>query len=185
MLSIGKLASMAEGPAATSQEKVQGESSKFNIEPPGAQVIFILAFNNSLDFMAIHHTLLQQFNEELGNPANFAVESRVRAITSARCVVPSDRPALQDVCFSRALPLSYSKSHSLQLFQRILRQFLQGNALTEEDAIDILSLKDNTEWPTDFVDALIILSNSRVRSHDLLYVDTDSLHRACQKGGKQ
>lgn len=105
MLSIGKLASMAEGPAATSQEKVQGESSKFNIEPPGAQVIFILAFNNSLDFMAIHHTLLQQFNKELGNPANFAVESRVRAITSARCVVPSDRPALQDVCFSRALSL--------------------------------------------------------------------------------
>jgi nuclear pore complex protein Nup133 len=54
-----------------------------------------------------------------------------------------------------------------QLFQRILRQFLQGNALTEEDAVDILSMKDNTEWPTDFMDALIIVLNSRVGSDRL------------------
>ena len=53
--------------------------------------------------MAIHNTLLEQFNEELGNPANFAVESRVRAITSARCFVPSDRPALQDVSLTQLL----------------------------------------------------------------------------------
>ena len=73
----------------------------------------------------------------------------------------------------------------MQLFQRILRQFLQGNALTEEDAVDILSLKDNTEWPTDFVDALIILSNSQVGSHSVTYVNTDSLYRVCQRVGKQ
>jgi nuclear pore complex protein Nup133 len=163
MLSIGKLASMAEGPAATSQEKVQG-SLKFETKPYGAHLLFINpAFNNSLDFMAIHHTLLEQFNEELGNPANFAVESRVRAITSARCVVPSDRPALQDVGLARLLRFP-RLTLPMQLFQRILRQFLQGNALTEADAVDILSLKDNTEWPTDFVDALIILSNSQVGS---------------------
>lgn len=103
MLSIGKLATMAEGPAATSQDKVQGKL-KFETKPQHTHGVLVLAFNNSLDFMAIHHTLLQQFNAELGNPANFAVESRVRAITSARCVVPSDRPALQDVRFTQPLP---------------------------------------------------------------------------------
>ncbi|KAF8580879.1 hypothetical protein K439DRAFT_263579 [Ramaria rubella] len=125
MLSIGKLASMAEGPSATPQDKMK-------------------AFNNALDFMAIHDTLLEQFSDELGNPPNFSIESRVRAISSVKCAVPSDRPALQD------------------LFQRILRQLLQGNALTEEEAVDLLSMKDNSARPTDFVDALIILSNSMV-----------------------
>lgn len=50
--------------------------------------------------MAIHDTLLEQFNEEFGDPAEFAIESRVQAITSAKCAIPSDRPALVDVRIS-------------------------------------------------------------------------------------
>ncbi|KAF8522246.1 Non-repetitive/WGA-negative nucleoporin C-terminal-domain-containing protein [Hysterangium stoloniferum] len=76
MLSIGKLATMAEGPAATPQDKVQGKST--------------------LD----------------------------------------------------------------SLFQRNVRKLLHGDALGEEDAVDILSMKDNTKHSCDFIDALNILLNS-------------------------
>ncbi|KIJ44042.1 hypothetical protein M422DRAFT_30592 [Sphaerobolus stellatus SS14] len=129
MLSLGKLAAMAQGPAETPKGKVRD-------------------FDTSLDFMAIHDTLLEQLNDGADAPASFALESRVRAIMSAKCAVPSDRPALQN------------------LFQRTLRSLLQGNALSEEDAVDLLSLKDNSESALDFVDALNIISNSHYIKED-------------------
>ena len=47
--------------------------------------------------MAIHDTLLEQLNEGGDAPASFALESRVTAITTAKCAIPTDRPALREV----------------------------------------------------------------------------------------
>ncbi|GJJ12103.1 hypothetical protein Clacol_006344 [Clathrus columnatus] len=119
VLSIGKLATMANGPAATPHNK-------------------LLAFDTALDFVAIHDSLLQQFMDQ-GYSTELAVDTRVKRLTATKCSIPSDRAALQGA---------------------ILQQLLQGKALSEEDAVDLLSMKDNTQYSSNFVDALNIISHS-------------------------
>lgn len=121
--------------------------------------------------MAIHDTLLEQFFEAGDAPAIYALESKVRAATLAKCTIPSDRQALQDVALINLSHVTLLISHYLsQVFKRILRKLLLGQTLSEEDAVDILSMKDNTETSSDFIDALNILIHSPVR-HVLLLIN--------------
>jgi cAMP phosphodiesterase len=56
---------------------------------------------------------------------------------------------------------------------------LQGKALSIEDAVDVLTLKDNTSTPEDFATALHLLARVQVRQHPkqltVLYVHVDHL----------
>ena len=49
-----------------------------------------------------------------------------------------------------------------QVFRQLLRQLLQGKALSPEDMADILSLKDNRSSPEDYATALQILARAQV-----------------------
>jgi len=48
-----------------------------------------------------------------------------------------------------------------QIFKQLLRQLLQGKALSDEELVDLLSLKDNDETLDDFYAALHILTKTK------------------------
>jgi len=48
-----------------------------------------------------------------------------------------------------------------QIFKQLLRQLLQGKALSDEELVDSLSLKDNDETLDDFYAALHILAKTK------------------------
>lgn len=48
-----------------------------------------------------------------------------------------------------------------QIFKQLLRQLLQGKALSDEELVDLLSLKDNDETLDDFYFALHILTKTK------------------------
>ena len=49
-----------------------------------------------------------------------------------------------------------------QIFRELVRALLQGKALPIEDAVDVLTLKDNTSTPEDFATALHLLARVQV-----------------------
>lgn len=86
----------------------------------------------------------------------------MKRLTAEKCHVPSDRAALQAVSLQVSYILSLWVLSRYQQFQKVLQRLLQGKALSEEDAVDILSMKDNTQHPSNFVDALNIIVQSSV-----------------------
>ena len=46
----------------------------------------------------------------------------------------------------------------MQVFKDLLRQLLQGRALSVEDIVDLLTLKDNTTSVEDYATALHLLA---------------------------
>lgn len=51
---------------------------------------------------------------------------------------------------------------SSQIFKDLLRQLLQGKALSIEDAVDLLTLKDNTESIENYATGLQLLNYAKV-----------------------
>lgn len=49
-----------------------------------------------------------------------------------------------------------------QVFKDLLRQLLQGKALSVEDVVDLLTLKDNTMSIEDYASSLHLLKNVKV-----------------------
>jgi ubiquinone/menaquinone biosynthesis C-methylase UbiE len=49
-----------------------------------------------------------------------------------------------------------------QIFKQCVRHLLQGKALSAEDVVDILTLKDNLDNTDDYATALHILARVRV-----------------------
>lgn len=160
MLSVGKLATMANGPAVTPQSKLSG-GSKYCVVSVLIDIDIFLAFNTALDFIAIHSSLLHQFTDQT-HPMESTVDSHVKRLTAEKCAISSDRPALQAVSFSGCIYIRFVFSTEDQQFQRILRQLLQGKVLSEEDAVDLLSMRNNTQHASNFVDALCIAAQSTV-----------------------
>ena len=51
---------------------------------------------------------------------------------------------------------------SSQIFKDLLRQLLQGKALSIEDTVDLLTLKDNAESLEDYTTSLQLLDYAKV-----------------------
>ena len=51
---------------------------------------------------------------------------------------------------------------SSQVFKDLLRQLLQGKALSIEDTVDLLTLKDNAESLEDYTTSLQLLNYAKV-----------------------
>ena len=49
-----------------------------------------------------------------------------------------------------------------QIVKDLLRQLLQGKALSVEDAVDLLTLKDNSDTVEDYATSLHLLTNLKV-----------------------
>ncbi|KAJ6502530.1 hypothetical protein C8R45DRAFT_622368 [Mycena sanguinolenta] len=98
-------------------------------------------FHNDLDFVSVHQALLDEFKPVLDSlRGRQSLEAQIDAI------VKSEASRLTD---QKALTL---------IFKDLVRQLLQGNALSMEDAVDVLTLKDNTTSVEDYTTALHLLA---------------------------
>ncbi|KAK0204765.1 hypothetical protein DFS33DRAFT_1322617 [Desarmillaria ectypa] len=99
------------------------------------------AFHDGLDFVSVHESLLEEFNAVLETlKGRQSLDSQTDAIIKQKASRLSDRPALT------------------RIFKDFVRNVLQGKVLSIEDAVDVLSLKDNNETLGDFAMALHLLA---------------------------
>ncbi|KAF7338280.1 Methyltransferase type 11 [Mycena venus] len=98
-------------------------------------------FHNDLDFVSVHQALLDEFK-----PVLDSLRSRQSLEAQVDAIVKSEASRLTD---QKALTL---------IFKDLVRQLLQGNALSMEDTVDVLTLKDNTTSVEDYTTALHLLA---------------------------
>ncbi|KAJ7046830.1 hypothetical protein C8F04DRAFT_1227029 [Mycena alexandri] len=98
-------------------------------------------FHNDLDFVSVHQRLLDEFKPVLDSlRARQSLDAQIDAI------VKSEASGLKD---QKALTF---------IFKDLVRKLLQGNALSMEDTVDVLTLKDNTTSVEDYTTALHLLA---------------------------
>ncbi|KAJ7685205.1 hypothetical protein DFH06DRAFT_34186 [Mycena polygramma] len=98
-------------------------------------------FHNDLDFVSVHQTLLDEFTPVLDSlRGRQSLEAQVDAIVKSEASRLSEQKALT------------------QIFKDLVRQLLQGNALSMEDTVDVLTLKDNLTSVEDYTTALHLLA---------------------------
>ena len=114
--------------------------------------------------MSVHESLLENLKTALATlRGKQPLETQIETITRAKVSGLLDRVALQNVrlLYDFLLP---TLTTPYQVFRQLVRQLLQGKALSPEDMADILSLKDNGPSPEDFATALQILARAQVSS---------------------
>ena len=114
--------------------------------------------------MSVHESLLENLKTALAPlRGKQPLETQIETITRAKVSGLLDRVALQNVrlLYDFLLP---TLTTPYQVFRQLVRQLLQGKALSPEDMADILSLKDNGPSPEDFATALQILARAQVSS---------------------
>ncbi|EIW51716.1 uncharacterized protein TRAVEDRAFT_136690 [Trametes versicolor FP-101664 SS1] len=101
------------------------------------------AFHDGLDFVSVHETLIDDLKSALASVrSRQSLEMQVETITQKKASNLSNRKALYNV------------------FKFLVRQLLQGKALSVEDMAEILSLKDNYERVEDYTTALHLLARA-------------------------
>ncbi|KAJ7111560.1 hypothetical protein C8R43DRAFT_1091558 [Mycena crocata] len=98
-------------------------------------------FHNDLDFVSVHEALLDEFK-----PVLESLRGRQSSEAQIDAIVKSEASRLSD---QKALTL---------IFKDLVRQLLQGNALSMEDTVDVLTLKDNMTSVEDYTTALHLLA---------------------------
>jgi len=102
-------------------------------------------FHDQLDFVSVHDSLLSDFKTALpSGRGKQSLDSQVDAIISVKA------PSVKE---TRSLA---------KCFKDILKQLLQGKALSVEDAVDLLSLKDNSNSLADYATALKLLVSADI-----------------------
>ncbi|KXN86872.1 hypothetical protein AN958_09467 [Leucoagaricus sp. SymC.cos] len=97
-------------------------------------------FHDELDFVSVHQALLEELRSALvGVRGRHSLESQIDTIVKAKAVGLAERKG------------------SLHVFKDLVRQLLQGKALSIEDAVDVLTLKDNDESAEDYATALQLI----------------------------
>ncbi|KAH9856929.1 Non-repetitive/WGA-negative nucleoporin C-terminal-domain-containing protein [Lenzites betulinus] len=101
------------------------------------------AFHDGLDFVSVHDTLIEDLKSALASVrTRQSLEMQVETITLKKAGNLSNRRALYNV------------------FKFLVRQLLQGKALSVEDMAEILSLKDNYGKVEDYVTSLHLLARA-------------------------
>lgn len=125
----------------------------------------LLAFHDELDFVGVHDGLVEEFRSVLiTNRVRQSLESQIEAIVRSKGIYLVERTAFLRVSIFdnyhdqfRDLKLSSS-----QIFKDLLRQLLQGKALSIEDTVDLLTLKDNGESLEDYATSFQLLNYAKV-----------------------
>ncbi|KAF5373775.1 hypothetical protein D9758_000587 [Tetrapyrgos nigripes] len=102
-------------------------------------------FHDDLDFVSVHQSLLDEFNSVLGNMrGRRSVETQLDTIVKERA---------SKLMRTREL---------VHIFKNFVRELLQGKVLSIEDAVDVLTLKDNVDTPGDYATALHLLARCQL-----------------------
>ncbi|KAF9454530.1 hypothetical protein P691DRAFT_655678 [Macrolepiota fuliginosa MF-IS2] len=104
-------------------------------------------FHDELDFISVHEALLEDFRSALaGIRGRVSLETQIDTIVKAKAIGLAERKGM------------------LHAFKDLVRQLLQGKALSIEDAVDVLTLKDNEETIEDYATALQLAIRATVSS---------------------
>ncbi|KAG6898380.1 hypothetical protein C0992_009055 [Termitomyces sp. T32_za158] len=99
------------------------------------------AYHDDLDFVSVHEALLQEFKSALDAiRGRQTLDNQIETIVKATATGLQEKPALRSV------------------FKNLVRGLLQGRALCIEDAVDVLTLKDNESSVENFATALHLLA---------------------------
>ncbi|KZT09491.1 uncharacterized protein LAESUDRAFT_646564 [Laetiporus sulphureus 93-53] len=100
----------------------------------------IETFHIGLDFVGVHEALLEEFKAALAaSGSRLPLDAQVKSISD-----------------SRAHHLQHYWGHR-QLFKHLVRELLNGKALSPDDLAELVSLKDNSRSPRDYAIALGVL----------------------------
>lgn len=162
-LSIGKLSKLAQ---MQNHDVQMGKSALDGISsshrPGKHHSDEIIAFDDGLDTVAVQEDLVQQFIAmKSSTRAKQSFESLVEIIVKAKATRLDTRPAYAYVRFLVSVSLFCLLTMVTQIFKQLLRQLLLGKALSDEELVDLLSLKDNDESLDDFYAALHILTKTK------------------------
>ncbi|KAI0302174.1 Non-repetitive/WGA-negative nucleoporin C-terminal-domain-containing protein [Russula brevipes] len=101
------------------------------------------AFHDGLDFVSVHEALTAELKS---------------ALVSVRSKQSLDRQ-VETILRQKASTIMDKKVFPL-IFKQLVRSLLQGKALSVEDIVDVLSLKDNDTTMSDYATALHILARA-------------------------
>ncbi|KAJ3755523.1 hypothetical protein EV360DRAFT_96127 [Lentinula raphanica] len=99
------------------------------------------AFHDALDVVSVHEALLDEFK---------AVVANMRSRRSLDTQV--------DTILKEKATLLFEKRELTNIFRNLVKDLLQGKALSVEDTVDVLMLKDNFETMGDYATALHLLA---------------------------
>ncbi|KIJ69004.1 hypothetical protein HYDPIDRAFT_172503 [Hydnomerulius pinastri MD-312] len=144
MLSLGKLSQLAQLQEGGSVEEATLDGNL------GSSFLFVVLtcslidFHDGLDFIAVQEKLLKDFQSALGSlrgKQKQSLDAQVDAVVRAKAtnLRESERKGL------------------IGVFRNHVRQVLQVKVLNVEDAVDVLTLKDNAESIEDYSTALHLL----------------------------
>uniref|UniRef100_A0A0W0FLK8 Uncharacterized protein n=1 Tax=Moniliophthora roreri TaxID=221103 RepID=A0A0W0FLK8_MONRR len=103
------------------------------------------AFHDELDFVSVHDALLNEFKAVLDKlRGRRSLDTQTDMIIKERASTLSDRPELAHI------------------FKNLVRNLLQGKSLSMEDAVDVLTLKDNNDTVQDYSTALHLLARCQL-----------------------
>ncbi|KAF9464745.1 hypothetical protein BDZ94DRAFT_1161306 [Collybia nuda] len=98
-------------------------------------------FHDDLDFVSVHEALLQDFKSALEVVrSRQSLENQIDIILKTKAAKLVEKKALTHI------------------FRKLVRELLQGRTLSMEDAVDVLTLKDNSTTLEDFGTALHLLA---------------------------
>ncbi|PPR00501.1 hypothetical protein CVT24_005524 [Panaeolus cyanescens] len=100
------------------------------------------AFHDELDFISVHEALINEFKSALTSRARQPLDVQLDTIIKSKAKRLPERPAFTHI------------------FKDLLRQLLQGKAVSIEDAVDLLTLKDNDSTPEDYTTALLLITRA-------------------------
>jgi len=164
MLSIGKLSQLAQMQNYdVLTEKSTLDGNVVYSPPTEILVTNIVAFDDGLDTVAVQEDLIQQFKAiKPPTRAKQSFEAQVDNILKVKATRLANRPGHSNVRSSLTSPLALGLSVMInQIFKQLVRQLLQGKSLSDEELVDLLSLKDNDETLDDFYAALHILTKTK------------------------
>ncbi|KAI0306443.1 Non-repetitive/WGA-negative nucleoporin C-terminal-domain-containing protein [Multifurca ochricompacta] len=101
------------------------------------------SFHDGLDFVSVHEALTEELKSALAS-----VRSKQSFDRQVETILQQKASAIID---KRVLPL---------IFKQLVRSLLQGKALSVEDIVDILSMKDNDTTISDYATALHLLARA-------------------------
>jgi len=112
-------------------------------------VAILDSFHDDLDFVSVQEKLAQEFK---------AVAAPTRGKHSLEVQIENIARAKASALTQKS---SSPKTALLHIFKSLVRNILQGKALSIEDAADVLTLKNNTDSVEDFATALHLLARAQ------------------------
>jgi nuclear pore complex protein Nup133 len=116
----------------------------------------------------VQEKLLQEFKSVVAHTrGKQSLDAQIENVAKARALTLNESQPAAKAAFSKVIMLTLlffvlANSTVVQIFKNLIRGLFQGKVLSVEDAVDVLTLKDNTDSVGDYATALHLLARAHV-----------------------